>query len=272
MLPKYLYKYRDWDDQNHKKLLTQNEIYFTSAKQFNDPFDSTILLRYDLLEDAHFLELYKKHIKMQNPQLKDEAIEDLAKKEMSKGLYKDPNHLKRHYDYVQEKRYKDFGIFSCSEIHNSILMWSLYSNSHEGFCVGFNAEKMKTFFEKISVSLGVVIEHHEVEYVKDYPILNPSEMTIEQIVLKALIIKAANWEYEKEHRFILMKHPSFHLKERNIRIQSGIICKVILGCNMPALQRREIIGLLREQPDKIELLQARIKKGSFGLDFESIDY
>ena len=37
-----LYKYRSWYDKNHKKCLTQNELYFAAPDDLNDPFDFKI--------------------------------------------------------------------------------------------------------------------------------------------------------------------------------------------------------------------------------------
>ena len=56
-IPPILYKHRDWSDQHQKRLLTDGEIYFASADQFNDPFDCSIPVRYrkeDLTEENLF--------------------------------------------------------------------------------------------------------------------------------------------------------------------------------------------------------------------------
>lgn len=47
--PEILYKYRDWRKSNHKRILTDNELFFTAPKNFNDPFDVNIPFRYDKL-------------------------------------------------------------------------------------------------------------------------------------------------------------------------------------------------------------------------------
>jgi len=48
-LPRILYKYRDWKNEKHKRLITEQEIYFPSPLDFNDPFDSRIPIRWDLM-------------------------------------------------------------------------------------------------------------------------------------------------------------------------------------------------------------------------------
>ncbi len=42
------YKFRNWGECCHRRLLTHREIYFASPKEFNDPFDCRIPPRYDL--------------------------------------------------------------------------------------------------------------------------------------------------------------------------------------------------------------------------------
>jgi hypothetical protein len=53
-IPPLLFKYRDWDNNHHKKCLTDTEIFFSPPASFNDPFDCSIPFRYeekDLTED-----------------------------------------------------------------------------------------------------------------------------------------------------------------------------------------------------------------------------
>lgn len=37
--PKILYKYRDWNNVFHKKILTENRVYFSSPSKFEDQYD-----------------------------------------------------------------------------------------------------------------------------------------------------------------------------------------------------------------------------------------
>lgn len=267
--PKYLYKYRCWDDKHpyDKKVLTDDEIYFASAESFNDPFDCTIPPRYDLLTDEQILDIYNRRIKEDHPEYNRKKRRELARSCLRKGIYKDPKHLKWWFGRLQELKYRDFGIFSVSEVKDNILMWSHYSNSHNGFCVGFDLEKLEKFFEGLFDSKGQIIDKCKVEYIKDYPNLNPMEMNDEEYVKKQLVIKSNDWCYEKEYRFILLKPI-----ERRIHLEDGIISQVILGYKMPPESKHQIIEQLKKKHTKIELLRAEIKERSFGLRFEELDY
>lgn len=47
--PKILYKYREWTDCFHRKMITDFELFYSSPKSFNDPFDFQIRYQYDKL-------------------------------------------------------------------------------------------------------------------------------------------------------------------------------------------------------------------------------
>jgi len=49
--PKTLYKFRSWNNEHHKTLLTERKLWVPTAAELNDPFDCCIPLRYDRLTD-----------------------------------------------------------------------------------------------------------------------------------------------------------------------------------------------------------------------------
>ena len=49
--PQILYKYRDWDNDYHRQLLTRQTIYLSKPYDFNDPFDGRIPVRWDLMTE-----------------------------------------------------------------------------------------------------------------------------------------------------------------------------------------------------------------------------
>jgi hypothetical protein len=55
-----LYKYRNWTDENHKKMLKENELFFASPRSFNDPFDCKIPVNFSILNTNEKIDLYVK--------------------------------------------------------------------------------------------------------------------------------------------------------------------------------------------------------------------
>jgi len=267
LFPEFLYKYRCWTDDLHKKLLKDNEIYFSSAKNFNDPFDSTIPVRYDKASKKEIRELYFKHISDMHPNLIRRERKKLTQKGLEKGLYKDPNHIKWHYGFQRNYRYEHFGICSLTEINDSIIMWSHYADSHKGYCVGLDTDKLTNYCKQELVSVNKIIALERVDYQKEYPFFNAIKMGDLNLTIKSFITKSDSWEYEREYRLIL-----FDNTNRSIKLKDGIISKIIMGCRMPEEHKEEIKRILKDKKANIELLQAEIKEESFGLDFKKINY
>ena len=67
-LTKTLYKYQDWNNKSHRRLISKQELYFPKPSEFNDPFDGNISVRWDLLS---FEEYYEKNLEMMSILLKD---------------------------------------------------------------------------------------------------------------------------------------------------------------------------------------------------------
>jgi Protein of unknown function (DUF2971) len=264
-LPKYVYKYISWEKNYHKKILNANEVYFTSASKFNDPFDSSVPLRYELGRDEQIFDLCVAHVRRDDPMLTDDEVKRVARNILRDNDPRSPEWIKYHIKVQREYATTKFGILSFSTINNSILMWSHYSNYHQGICVRFNCQKFREFIEsKECWRNDLIIYWNYVAYKKEYPLQNPFELDWDESYVKQLLIKSDNWEYEKELRFILFRYPNMA-----VIIPNGIIDQVILGCKISESNKMEIIEIAKSK--KIELLQADLKQDAFGLDFNNIN-
>jgi len=143
--PKIVYKFRDWRNPLHRRILTQKEVFLASPKYFNDPFDCRIPESFFMLDTNEKIEKYFNGLAIRNA---DYFISLGAKAKSYLQFMKDDfkKNTKDYQDKLEEMYLKEgdshFGIFSCSKIWNNIQMWSHYSANHSGFCVGFNREKL----------------------------------------------------------------------------------------------------------------------------------
>ena len=149
-LPKILWKYRVWGNNLHKRVLTDKEIFFASPDLFNDPFDCSIPFRYDKLSKRQLMEMMEGHLKEREPNLTNRERWELVKKRFSDPRFMNTEYLNWYGGWGKEYIAKNFGIFSLSRIQKHIVMWSHYADAHKGFCVGFEVDKLKKYFEQNS--------------------------------------------------------------------------------------------------------------------------
>ena len=263
-LPKYLFKYITWEKDYHKNLIIENEFFFSSAEKFNDPFDSSVPLRYDLGTEEQILERYKAHTSQLHPQLTPSEVERVARNEMRINNIKDPQNVERLLQKNRQWIIEKYGIFSATSDNKNILMWSHYANSHKGICIRINIDLFLNFIKYDCAKRGILIVWDKIEYQTDYPLLLPFELSDIDFVLKTLLIKSHHWEYEKEYRFILLDKPNTIIK-----VPPGIIDQIILGCNISKRDKKELSEISKSK--KIELLKAKIKRNSFGLNILKIN-
>jgi len=107
-----------------------------------------------------------------------------------------------------------YGILSLSRRWDSSLMWSHYTNSHAGFCVGFDRDH--AFFRRpISTHKDAFFIFQPVVYSHERPLVVDRHYTLQEDIeflmtietdtrsgIDSLLTKARDWEYEEEERAI----------------------------------------------------------------------
>jgi hypothetical protein len=106
------------------------------------------------------------------------------------------------------------GILSLSTNPTDILMWSHYTNSHEGFVLGFEILKDVQFF---SVPLHV-------KYSQDYPAFKYLTEP-DKIVSHGLLTKSKFWKYEGEIR-VIKNQQGLHTFAKDCLVE------IVLGCRI----------------------------------------
>jgi hypothetical protein len=262
---KFFFKYRNFlysGDKDHTRILSYNEFFFPSASRFNDPFDSNFPFHYDDFTIDEFIRYWADRIKAEDPQV---TGVDAAKR--AQALYnksctpEGKTEIKIwQQEILRQLRTNKIGIFSMSGICSNILSWAHYSQSHEGFCVGFGKEKLRNF-----VNSEGSLDLDQVEYREEYPIINVYRTDEHEKITKLFWTKSIEWRYENEYRIIW-----YNGANKTLRTDGGIIDVVILGCRINLNDKHRIIEILKSRPDTIPVFQAKIKKDCFGLEFEQM--
>jgi len=255
--PKVLYKYRDWNNNFHKKTLFEQEIYFASASKFNDPFEGNIPFQYDkseLTPDNIFIKMLNMAKEMY-PQESDKELHAIAYNYQQRKLIEDPSHLREQIKQFRNDIENIFGILSLTTEPNNFLMWSHYGDSHKGFCIGLNSE---IIYDQLQCKIG------KVDYSDLIPRLKFFE-PIEDFTKKVIGTKGKVWEYENEYRFLV--HGGAN---KAYNLPKEVIVDITLGCKMNFKDKTQIIEHIKkdkphckiyeitQSDEKFELLKERI--------------
>lgn len=258
-----IYKYRDWTNTYHRELLYENEIYLSSPKDFNDPFDCRIHPNLKLLDtEEKRTEFANKQIISNFQRLENEGIniED-ALNNLSNRLSKDLPREDDFYSEISEDfQNRNYGVLSLSLLWDSILMWSYYGNNHQGFCLGFNRKKLE--------DSGLFGKGGPVMYKEDYPSIDPLDDDLIKIGFIETHTKAKKWCHEEEYRFFHLNPDGFSQKERKIKLNDEFFEELILGVNFPHLDIEKAQRIAESK--QMKLYQTVRIKGEFKLERQQI--
>lgn len=139
------------------------------------------------------------------------------------------------------------------------LLWSHYSDSHKGFCIGFE------FDEGFDGDLGL---SHEVRYAKNYPKIEPSlfarrdESTNIKLLEATLATKSAEWGYEEEIRYIKISRDGgsgvYNFQKQKVK-------EVIIGACTTIENRSELINIIKDNMPWVSIYQAVLSPSKYEL-------
>ena len=246
--PNVLYKYRDITDKHHRRLLFNQELYFSDLSNMNDPFEGVLPLQ-DIseLSDEEIIDANVYFQKSRNSNWNEETDrmfrEHLKLSVASIRKYRNNEYNSQIQNRIKNIIYNNFGVLSLSCDPLNYLMWSHYSSSHTGFCVGLNTKiLMKYIFPALPIVVNYTIEKpiyrigdDDASYVKKY-----------------LGSKGILWEYESEIRYI---------KQNVINgvVKFGIeaIDSIYLGYKIAPDFEREICDYFRENHPQCKIYKIR---------------
>lgn len=267
--PELLYKFRTWNDKFHKRVLNENELYFSSPNLFNDPFDTKIYPNYGLLKTDEDIKNY----------INIEVIPTINKVLENNTI--DTNYLYNRLSEVEKKiingtweiemnkiwddNYENnLGIISFSTEKNGVtplsnlLLWSHYADQHKGFCVVFNGKNLGDAIIKWSSgNSGGYVQYEE------YPQINPIGSDFQKSQYIKNTTKSPYWSYENEYRFIEV---NIGIINRIFNFTNDCVSRVIVGCAASQSTYDEISAICKDK--NWPIFKAIKRKYAFELDFE----
>ena len=175
--PSTLCKYRIWSDDFHKRAITDNELFFSSPKKFNDPYDCGLPFRqHPNNSDPVVIKFMVERTALNKfPELKydKKALEEKCARQLFLIQQNPESWFEMNWGLKPENLNEIFGVLSLTPHTNNYLMWSHYSNSHKGFCIEFDTRKLVE-------SIGGHFQ--QVQYEKEIPFISITD-TLENELL-----------------------------------------------------------------------------------------
>lgn len=260
-LPITLYKFRDWDNSYHRRLLSNNELYFANNKDFNDPFDTNLPFVYNNKINKECLK--KELWNREGIELSDKELDNMVSE-----FQKNPDHLNNiikesaDNNNMQRDYENHLGIFCASTDNSNPLMWGHYANSHKGFCVGLDFQKINNFISEKYKNGKSIIKH--VKYDTIMPTMNPLGVPkIKEYAWDRITTKSIHWNYENEYRIIIANR-----NKQAEQIPAEIYKEVIFGLKMDPVSEFEIRAICKERFPNIKFYKAKINNKEFKVDIE----
>lgn len=230
MAPRFVYKYRNYGDERHRRLLTNQELYLSSPLDFDDKKDCS--LDYYIPPKGELFDFYCKHLP---PRLIDAPRCEKRRyaKEMSKsGLLTNVEEERRVQREIDERRFKQFGVLSLSKRYDIDYMWEYYGDNYKGFCIGFDT--------KILCDSGLFGGGGDVVYYDELPLLSVDE-PVDSRVVKSIFSKLRD-PYENEDEYRLTKSWPYEatIADRTKVVPIDSVVCLVLGRDMTDVYKKEI--------------------------------
>ena len=168
-----------------------------------------------------------------------------------------------------------------SEIKDNILMWSHYSNSHHGICIGF-----ETIIDQNSLCIKTddpTLNNHTnpiyhrtlpVNKVK-YQIKRPKPYNFlvsdHKHLYEFFKTKSIDWQYEQERRITM---PYYDINKRLIRYDRASLKEVIIGCKTSSEFKQQVIRLINDEYTSkgynVDILQSSIDRNEYRLNINKL--
>ena len=252
--PTVLYKYKDISEDglaHFEDMLRNNRIWFSSPRDFNDPFDCR--RAYDIRNTREQIVLRKAEALTRKGTPLNEAIaqanEEIPRKPIELEGWQEEQ-IASH-----NRRLANSAILCLTNICDNQIMWTHYARYHTGVCIMFRMWDLQD-----DSQIGFIAEAQPIEYSDRCPLVNFVQDDGAEIVRKVLLTKATPYYYEAEWRIVRYDNGP-GLKS----IPNGIVGGVILGVRMRPADRERVIRSCENYDGDIEIVQAQLDPDTYGL-------
>ena len=197
--PSALFRYRTCSNRNLDNL-KKGIVRLSSPEEFNDPHDSELWLDESNLLEAMTSELRDSFIGSDGHNLIMRKLFELIMSVIQR-LYK-PAAIKARRELRRVR--SSLRVCCFSEENHNTLMWSHYSNSHQGYCEEYNFSLLSEEELHRRMLFPVYYKPEVLDLTPIfYNLMKHQERGNPFASIIAASVKSMHWEYEKEWRLII---------------------------------------------------------------------
>lgn len=241
--PTTLYKYRDWSNNLHKKVLTEGVLYLASPSDFEDIKDCNVPEKFPTKSELYdfFLEKSKKEY----PNRNRNEYRQFARFWKEKSPLGNPKKRAKLIGDFNNEFNNKFGVLSLTANCNNDAMWDKYANNHMGVCLGFDA---KALFDCVGGG-------GEVQYVDKLPTIDFAKDNFVQRHIKNIFFKEKKWNFEQEYRLHKMWASKASVDDRCFRFPTDSLVEIRLGKDMLLSDKLEIKQIAKLNFPKAKIIE-----------------
>jgi hypothetical protein len=185
----------------------ENELLrFTQPGDLNDPYECRPVIEDETIKNLIAGAKVERLSKMSSSMSRKER-RMLARRNAIKAPLLSDAELRNNIEQWRQRFHKEseeyanehIGIFSLSRRWNSSLMWSHYSESHTGICLGF--DRLHPYFTKGGVKTNQYTPLIPVTYSEKRIWVSLKDTSFQRSI-DAVSTKSSDWAYEEEERLV----------------------------------------------------------------------
>ncbi len=280
-----------------KIVLVNHKLRWSSPLLYNDPFDvqRDFSLGFDVEELKELLLNEIKNLILSdnipdlssNPDVpyfikrlrrKDCAdIRDILLPELPQLIEKGIQRAKNGYEKIKEQWsvfIPQFRILSLSAVHDNLLMWSHYSDSHKGVVLelqGVNhLDSPWLIAEPVVYQNSPPMAATKQEWIKSITGQKRLNYNKWQFYAPYTLTKTTDWEYEKEWRVVTFMRQGESGLYTDYYFNPAELRSVYLGCQISDKDTDDIISLLNYDLSHVHVYRTRMLEQERKLSFEKI--
>lgn len=251
---KKLYKYESFSPQNLRNLKDQ-VIYFSSPKQFNDPYDCQLKANIQAPSDEEIEKIRKKYSESADvPERAKKSFLESSNNELKDTIYSSAKKIIKDncFQFIETN-----GVTCFSESNEDLLMWAHYGGNYTGFCLEFSTQN-----EPFSAA-------NVVTYVEELPVVESGKIFLNDNyddVFNLFCTKSESWSYEKEWR-IMHKNAGTPYTYKTTDLSA-----IYFGPEIDSASLDIICLILKGQHNKIKYFKGKRSETEFKVEFEEFTY